>query len=193
MRYRPLTIMCAAACLAVTACAAQAQSNCRVIHKDSHDTVDSVMQSLGGFGAAAFLVLSPKGGKLIRGAAVAGVSSAVWNAAKSYFGSGGDVQVCVEPEMRLGGPIGPRLNSPEALPPRPGFGNQGLGGSGSSDILPSRIWVGPVQTTQELMRNEALTRALESQAPHLKIGDQFNFHQLGYDKLVPDGTPNDKP
>jgi hypothetical protein len=189
MRHRRLAIICTAACLAFTASAAEAQSNCRVIHKDSHDTVDSVMQSLGGFGAAAFLVLSPKGGKMIRGAAVAGVSSAVWNAAKSYFGSGNDVQACLEPEMRLGDPLGSRLSSPDALNPRPGFGNPALGGSGSSDILPSRIYVGPVQSTQELMRNEALNRALERQAPRLKIGDEFNFHQLGGDKLVPDWTP----
>jgi len=192
MRHRQLAIMCAATCLAFTASAAEVQSNCRVIHKDSHDTVDSVMQSLGGFGAAAFLVLSPKGGKMIRGAAVAGVSSAVWNAAKSYFGSGNDVQVCLEPEMHLGAPFGSRLGSPDALNPRPGLGSPALGGSGSSDLLPSRIYVGPVHTTQELMRNEALNRLLETQAPHLKIGDEFNYHQLGRDKLGPDWTP-DKP
>lgn len=192
MRHRQLVTLCAAACLAFTASAAGAQSNCRIIHKDSHDTVDSVMQGLGGFGAAAFLVLSPKGGKMIRGAAVAGVSSAVWNAAKSYFGSGNDVQVCLEPEMRLGDPLGSRLSSPDALNARPGFGSPALGGSGSSDLLPSRIYVGPVHTTQELMRNEALNRLLETQAPHLKIGDEFNFHQLDHDKLVPDWT-RDKP
>jgi hypothetical protein len=186
MRY--LTIISATVGLALTACAAEAQSNCSIIHKDSHDTVDSVMQGLGGVGAAALLVLSPKGGKVIRGAAVAGVSSAVWNAAKSYFGSGNDVQVCVEPETRLGNPPGGRLSSPNALAPRPGFGNQASGGSGTSDILPSRVWVGPVHTTEELMRNEALNRALEARAPHLKIGDEFNFHQLGYDRIAPDWT-----
>jgi hypothetical protein len=60
MRHRRLAIICTAACLAFTASAAEAQSNCRVIHKDSHDTVDSVMQSLGGFGAAAFSFYLPR-------------------------------------------------------------------------------------------------------------------------------------
>jgi hypothetical protein len=84
----------------------------------------------------------------------------------------------------------PRRAATACATPRPGFGNQALGGSGTSDILPSRVWVGPVHATEDPMRNEALNRALEARAPHLKIGDELNFHQLGYDKLVPDWTAN---
>jgi hypothetical protein len=149
--------------------ASAAEPNCSVIHRGDHDTVDAIMQGLGGAGAAALLVLTPKGGKLIRAGAAAGVTSAVWNAAKSYFGSGNDVQVCVTPEPRLGGLdlLGPHLGS---LRP--------------SDPAPMRVYVGPPSITERLMNNEAANKIADTRLPRLKFGEEFDFRNFDMKPII---------
>lgn len=91
---------------------AQAQSQgCKVIRPGDHDTVDALMQGLGGIGAVALLVAGEQLGTLEKVAAAAGLTSVIWNTAKSYFGVGQDVQVCVDafgnaaaPKVYLGPP-----------------------------------------------------------------------------------------
>jgi len=177
MRYRHLTITCVVASLAWAATAVEAQASCTIIHKNSSpDTVDAFMQLIGGAGGAALLILAPKGGKVIRGAAVMGITSAAWNAAKSYFGNGNDVQICDLPETPLSRPFGSGLNSPDAPKPWPRLDDQGSGDLGTPLVLPRRIFVGPVGQTEELMQNEQLDAFLRSHGSRLKIGDEFDVH-----------------
>jgi hypothetical protein len=71
------------------------EQRCKVV-KD-RDALDAIMQGIGGAGAFVMLV-APAEVRWIKMAAALGLSSAVWNAAKSYFGYGDEgVEVCVKP------------------------------------------------------------------------------------------------
>jgi hypothetical protein len=55
-------------------------------------SLDAIMAGLGGAGSVAVLIVEARAHWLIKAAAVAGVTNAVWNIAKAYAGTGTDTQ-----------------------------------------------------------------------------------------------------
>lgn len=93
MRYRwlaPAVISCAL--LGHVACAVAAERGC-VVAK-SRDSVDAFMQGLGAAGT--FVLFVTPEGRWVKAAAAAGLATAIWNFAKSYYGSGGEPVICAE-------------------------------------------------------------------------------------------------
>jgi hypothetical protein len=173
-RWLPAGSALFAALLAHVAVASAAEPNCKVIHPSDHDTLDAVMQALGGAGSVAMLVLTPKGGKLVRAGAAAGVTSAVWNAAKSYFGSGNEVHVCVTPELR---------------PREPDISGLHVGNSRPLDPAPLKVYVGPPRITEGLMNNDAVNNYVDIRLPRLKFGEEFDFRNIDMKPIVLPSEP----
>lgn len=93
MRYRWLPLAAiAGVLLSHVACAVAAERGC-VVAK-SRDNVDALMQGVGAAGA--FVLYVTPEGRWVKAAATAGLATAIWNFAKSYYGSGGDPVVCAD-------------------------------------------------------------------------------------------------
>jgi hypothetical protein len=120
--------------LAYSSVSAAQERGCTIVKKGDRDTVSAIMQGLGGAGAFVMLIGGGRVQWAMKAAAAAGLTSAVWGAAKTYFDSGSEnVEICTKPTL-------------------PGLGE------------PQGIYVGPPSTTRGFFRDDAISRYLQSEA-----------------------------